>query len=326
MQFQIPITIPKVRPGVTYKDQLLLTGSCFTEHIGHHLDQVKIKTLQNPNGILFDPISVCSSLISYMEGRGYQQNDLFQLNELWHSWDYHSRFSDPDADKVLENINRSQQVANQYLKDCSWLIITLGSSFSYRLVESGKTVANCHKAPAQVFKKHMNTIQETITAFDGMLYRLFKFNPNVRILFTISPVRHIRDGIVDNNRSKARLLEAVHHLVDKFDRLHYFPAYELLVDVLRDYRFYDVDLVHPNYAATQYVLEQFSEAFLDADTRQLMEQIRKIVIARNHKPFHAGSTQHAKFLDKSLKEVESLQASYPYIDFSQELAYFAQCH
>lgn len=323
MQFQIPITIPKVRPAITYKDPLLLTGSCFTEHIGHHLDQVKMKTLQNPNGILFDPISVCSSLISYMEQRVYQKEDLFPLNELWHSWDYHSRFSDPDPQRVLDKINQSQQTAHQYLKDASWLVITLGSSFSYHLVETGKTVANCHKAPAPVFKKHMNTISEIVTAFDGMLYRLFKFNPQLNILFTISPVRHIRDGIVDNNRSKARLLEAVHHLVDKFDRLYYFPAYELLVDVLRDYRFYDADLVHPNYAATQYVLEQFSAAHMEADTRQLMEQIRKIVIARNHKPFHSGSQQHAKFLDKYLHEVETLQRTHPYIDFSRELSYFA---
>ncbi|ANI88102.1 GSCFA domain-containing protein [Arachidicoccus ginsenosidimutans] len=322
MQFQVPINIKPVENGISYKDKILLTGSCFTEHIGNHLQSVKFDVLQNPNGILFDSQSVCNSLISYMENKRYSENDLFYLNEAWHSWAHHSRFSAVTKEEALEKINASQANAHAYLRECDWLIITLGSSFSYMLAENQNFVANCHKAPAQTFEKHMNTIDETITALDGMLYRLFRFNPKAKVLFTVSPVRHIRDGVVENNRSKARLLEAVHHLVDKFDKLYYFPAYELVIDVLRDYRFYDIDLVHPNYAATQFVLEKFSETLMDSDTRELMGTIRKIVIAKNHKPFNPQSSQHKNFLETYYRQTLALQEQYPHIHFDKELKYF----
>ena len=185
-----------------------------------------------------------------MENRKATENDLFLLNELWQSWQHHSRYSGTDRDEVLARINNTRQQAHAFLKKANWLIITLGTSFSYRLVENQSPVANCHRAPSAWFNKHMMGIEETIVALDTMLYRLFQFNPQINIIFTVSPVRHIRDGITENNRSKARLLEAVHHLVNKFSRLYYFPSYELVIDVLRDYRFYDIDLVHPNYQAT----------------------------------------------------------------------------
>lgn len=322
MQFQIPINIPSVDPGIIYRDKILLTGSCFTEHIGNYLKQVKFNTLQNPNGILFDPASVCRSLIGYMDRRKYTADDLFCLNEAWHSWQHHSRFSSIDAEDSLRMINASQEEAHAFLKECNWLIITLGSAFSYKLLKDNLFVANCHKAPAQDFEKHLNTIEEIVTAFDTMLYRLFMFNPNVRVLFTISPVRHLRDGVVENNRSKARLIEAVHHLVNKFDRLHYFPAYELVVDVLRDYRFYDIDMAHPNYAATQFVLEKFAETLMDKGTQELMETIRKITIARNHKPFNPASSQHKKFLENYYQQTLVLSRQYPFMDFEDELNYF----
>lgn len=324
MQFQIPINIKPIEPGISYRDNILLTGSCFTEHIGSNLQNVKFNILQNPNGILFDPLSVCNSLISYMENKYYTSDDLFYLNEAWHSWAHHSRFSSPEKEICLKNINISQGAAHQYLKKCDWLIITLGSSFSYKLKEERFAVANCHKAPAQSFDKHLNTIEESITAFDGMLYRLFKFNTKIKVLFTVSPVRHIRDGILENNRSKARLIETVHHLVHKFDKIHYFPSYELLIDVLRDYRFYDIDLVHPNYAATQFILEKFSNTLMDKETQDLMATIRKIVIAKNHLPFNPSSTQHKKFLATFYEQTFLLSKQYPFINFEEELKYFNQ--
>jgi len=322
MQFMIPIRIPVVAPGVDYRQQIMLTGSCFTEHMGGRLSDLKFNTLMNPNGILFDPISVADSLISYMEGRSYKAEDLYYQQELFHSWKHHSRFSGPDSEAVIRGINRSQQEAARFLKSADWLIITLGSANSYQLVANGQTVANCHKAPAQTFIKHMHTTEEIVTALDGMLYRLFRFNTQLKIIFTISPVRHIRDGIMENNRSKARLLEAVHHMVDKFDRLYYFPAYELVVDVLRDYRFYDIDLVHPNYAATQFVLEKFQETYMDKQTVELMEKLDKIRIARAHKPFHPDSDRHLAFREKTYKQLLELQQLHPYLDLGEELAFF----
>jgi len=299
-------------------------GSCFTEHIGNYLQEVKFRTLQNPHGILFDPISVCNSITSYIENKIYNETDLFYLNEAWHSWQHHSRFSGMDKIDVLNKINASQKEAHQFLQQADWLIITLGSSFVYKLVENNQAVANCHKAPAQTFTKHLNTIEETIVALDTLMYRLFQFNPHLKILFTISPVRHLRDGVVDNNRSKARLIEAIHHLVNKFDKLHYFPAYELVIDVLRDYRFFDIDLAHPNYAATQFVLEKFAQSCFSEEASHLMEEIKKLVIAYNHKPFNAQSNQHQNFLKNQLEKTKQIQKNYSYLDFSKEIEYFSR--
>jgi len=322
MQFQIPITIKPVERGISYKDKILLIGSCFTEHIGNYLQQVKFDILQNPSGILFDPRSVCNSLTTYMENKIYTENDLFYLNEAWHSWAHHSRFSAVEKDACLKKINASQAAAHTYLRDSDWLIITLGSSFCYQLIETGKFVANCHKAPAQWFCKYLNEIEETISEMENMLKCLFLFNPKIKVLLTISPVRHLRDGVVENNRSKARLIETVHYLVQKFEQVSYFPAYELVIDVLRDYRFYDADLAHPNYAATQFVLEKFTETWMNSETQELMENIRKIIIAKNHRPFNPQSAQHKKFLETYYQQTWALQQKYSYLNFEEELNYF----
>jgi len=323
MNFFTPINIKPLEPAINYRHKLLLTGSCFTEHIGNYLADMKFNVLQNPNGILFDPVSVCNSLVSYIHHKQYTAADLFTLNEGWHSWDHHSRFSHPDKETALLHINASQSAAHTFLKTTDWLIITLGSSFVYKLADSQVPVANCHKAPASVFTKHLSTIEEIVTRFDDTIHQLFQFNQHLKIIFTISPVRHLRDGVVDNNRSKARLIEAVHHLVNKFDRLYYFPAYELVIDVLRDYRFYDIDLAHPNYAATQFVLEKFMENCVDEEAGQLSEQIRKLVIARDHKPFNATSGQHKQFLQTQLQKARQLKDQYPFLDLDKEMAYFS---
>ena len=324
MQFFTSINIKSLQTPFTYNDKILLVGSCFTEHIGNYLEEVKFRVLQNPNGILFDPISVCNSISLYIENKQYTIDDLFYLNEAWHSWQHHSRFSGMDKEDVLATINDSQQAAHTCLKQADWLIITLGSSFVYKLVETGQPVANCHKAPAQTFIKHLSTIEETTIALDTLIYRLFQFNPYLKVMFTISPVRHLRDGVVENNRSKARLIEAVHHLVNKFDKLYYFPAYELVIDVLRDYRFFDIDLAHPNYAATQFVLEKFAESCCSEDTRALMDEIKRLVIARNHKPFNPASQQHKQFLSNQLKKTLSLKEQLPWLDFSKEINFFSE--
>ncbi|MGI8951628.1 MAG: GSCFA domain-containing protein [Chitinophagaceae bacterium] len=324
MQFQISINIKPLQPSITYHDKILLIGSCFTEHIGNYLTDVKFDILQNPNGILFDPLSVCSSLVSYIQNKKYTYEDLFFLNEAWHSWQHHSKFSNIDKEQCLKNINQSQQSAHEFLKNAEWLIITLGSSFIYKLTENNCPVANCHKAPAQDFIKYLCSIQEIITALDGALHQLFHFNSKLKIIFTISPVRHLRNGVVENNLSKARLIESIHHLVNKFNQLYYFPAYELVIDVLRDYRFYDIDLAHPNYAATQFVLEKFSETCFNASTKQLTEEIKKIMIAKNHKPFNPQSNQHKQFLQTYLEKIKTLQQQHPYLNFENEIYYFQQ--
>lgn len=333
MDFQVPIQIPSLPKPINYKDRLLLVGSCFTEHIGNKLEELKFSVLQNPNGILFDPASIAASLVSYIQNKQYTENDLFFLNELWQSWNHHSRFSGTEKGKVLENINNSQQRAHEFLKTAKWLIITPGTSFSYRLTANyspstgrgqGEAVANCHRAPAAWFDKHLMSIEETNSALDNCLHQLFRFNEKLQIIFTVSPVRHIRDGMIDNNRSKARLLEVVHNLVNKFDRLYYFPSYELVIDVLRDYRFYDVDMVHPNYQGTQFVLEKFMQYCVDEQSRSLSEEIQKLVIARRHKAFQPDTEAHKKFLQLHFDKAKNLQQQFPFLDFGEEVEYFGK--
>ena len=337
MNFMVNIDLKKPARQINYEDNILLIGSCFTEHIGNSLEDLKFSVLQNPNGILFDPHSVSDSLLSYIEDKQYSQKDFFQLNDVWHSWRHHSRFSNTSLEDAVRLVNESQQKAHDFLRKAEWIIITLGSSFSYRLTKLAEfanfstfeedqgaqtAVANCHRAPAQWFNKHLMTIDEIISDLDNSLQRLFHFNSNLGIIFTVSPVRHIRDGVVENNRSKARLIEAVHHLVNKYDKLSYFPAYELVVDVLRDYRFYDADLVHPNYMATEFVLEKFSETFIDESTQTLMQEVKGITIARRHKAFQPDTSAHKQFLKSYFEKTKALKEKYPFLDLADEIKYF----
>jgi hypothetical protein len=323
MEFQMPITIPSLPNPIRYGEKVLLTGSCFTEHIGNALRDWKFHTVQNPNGILFDPASVASSLLSYITPKRYGQEDLVFLNELWQSWQHHSVFSHPDAAECLRGINASQEKAHDFLRQADWLIITLGSAFSYLLADGGGPVANCHRAPGQSFQKHLMSIEDIQASLDSCVYQLWRFNPRLRIIFTISPVRHSRDGVVENNRSKARLIESVHHLVGKWDRLYYFPAYELVIDVLRDYRFYDIDLVHPNYPATTFVLEKFVAHCIDETDRRLLEDVKKIVMARRHRPLQPATNAHRRFLREHWQRTAELARQYPFLDWREELDYFS---
>ncbi|MBI5370549.1 MAG: GSCFA domain-containing protein [Sphingobacteriales bacterium] len=332
MDFMLNIELKKLPVPLTYRDKILLTGSCFTEHIGNVLGDLKFNILQNPNGILFGPDSVCRSLESYIDNRNITEADLFQLNEVWQSWMHHSRFSRTDKEEALRVMNASRQQAHDFLKKAGWLIITLGSAFTYRLTEQASRasaslhsgVANCHRAPANWFSKEMLEIKEIRELLEHTIDELRQFNPELKILFTISPVRHIRDGVVENNRSKARLIESVHQLVSKYDFTYYFPAYELVIDVLRDYRFYDIDLVHPNYPATEFVLEKFAATCIDDESRLLMQEMKKIVIARKHKAFQPDTAAHRRFLSAHYEKALALQQQYPFIDLADELTYFSQ--
>lgn len=327
MEWMLKWDAPPNAVQIDHREKILLTGSCFTEHIGNSLSDMKFSILQNPNGILFDTLSVCRSLCSYVENRQLSINELFPLNEAWHSWEHHSAFSHPEAEASVRKINHSVQEAHEFLASAKWLVITLGSSFSYQLTASspfahGRAVANCHKAPAQWFTKYLIPIEEQLAVLEETIRLLRHYNPGLHIIFTVSPVRHIRDGVVENNRSKARLLETVHTLVQQLEGVYYFPAYELVIDVLRDYRFYDIDLVHPNYPATQFVLEHFIKSFVNAETKKIIEALRPIIIAMKHKAFHPESVAHKKFLLSHLEKTQQLQQQYPHLNLSRELAYF----
>ena len=247
----------------------------------------------------------------------------FRRDELWHSWQHHSSFSGMNKENVLQKIHHSQSVAHQFLKTSSWLIITAGTSYSYRLKTTGEPVANCHKAPQDFFEKNLLSSDEIIHNLSNLVKKIRSFNPGLKIIFTISPVRHVRDGVIENNRSKARLIEAIHNVKEQSQNVFYFPAYELIIDVLRDYRFYKKDLVHPSDAAIEFVMESFCNAFIDEAGKKLLKEIRMVKAAMNHKPFHKESIAHRAFMKAQLEKIEKIKSEYPFIDFSAEEKYFS---
>ena len=312
---------------INYGERLLLMGSCFTENIGLKLQAHLFETLENSHGILFNPVSVQNALMDIIANKKYTELDLFLLNDVWNSWHHHSRFSGVTQTEALDKMNGAIQEAHSYLKSAHHLVITLGSAWLYTLNEivpnhMGMVVANNHKAPANWFAKKLLQPQELLSNLQSLVAALQSFNPNLHIVFTISPVRHLREGLVENNRSKAVLIQAVHDLVSMEKNIEYFPAYEYVIDDLRDYRFYSEDLVHPNYAATQYVWEKLVDTYMSAETQSMMKQVAELQLAFNHKPFFSGSTEHQKFLLSYIEKTMHLMAQCPQLPLEKHLYFF----
>lgn len=328
MKFRAELSVKKMNPGIAHVNQLLLIGSCFTENIGALLRENKFSVLENPNGILFNPISVSHALTMYIENEQVNANDLFELNECWHSWRHHGRFSGLTDEEALYKINNSTQAAHEFLKHTDFLFITLGSAWVYELTENANgfkpslVAANNHKAPADWFVKRLLTVDEVLANLDNTIYRLHQFNNELKIIFTISPVRHLREGMIENNRSKAVLIQAVHHLVNKLEGLYYFPAYELVIDDLRDYRFYAEDLVHPNYHATKYVWEKFVDACIAEEVKQDIVFLQEIALAYKHNPFNPNTKQHISFRKKYAQLAADFTKNHPHINLQEEIRYF----
>lgn len=331
MQFQLTLTPTPLSLPIDHQQRILLMGSCFTEHIGDALKEWKFPVMQNPHGILFGPDAIATALNDYLTAKTYSDDELFLLNECWHSWHHHSRFSDTDKQVALHRINDSIQKTHEFLMQADWLILTLGSAFTYRLTDhadrsllnSGDSVANCHRAPANWFTKELMTVEMILNRLLEAIGSIRSRNPRLKLMLTISPVRHIRDGLVENNRSKARLIQVVQAMTEQLSDCHYFPAYEYVIDVLRDHRFYDIDLVHPNYAATQFVLDRFSEYAFDPKTRSLTDEIRALVTARRHRVQYPNTEAHRQFLRSHYQKTQDLKACHPELDLSEELRYFS---
>lgn len=330
MKFHFEFDIKKPQRRIRHTHKLMLIGSCFTENIGEKLKKHKFQVLENPNGILFNPVSVAEAMDMYITGRKTTMDDIFLYNETWHSWKHHSRYSGISAEDCLDKINASTTIAHAYLMHADHLLITLGSSWLYTLTAEaanavpGQVAANNHKAPAGWFSKRLMRPEEVKQVLGAMLDKLLLFNPQIQVIFTISPVRHLREGVIENNRSKAVLIQAVHDLVEQFEQVYYFPAYELVIDDLRDYRFYAEDLVHPNYYATQYVWDKFVNAGMDDETKELMKEIAEINLAFQHRPLNPNTSQHKHFLETYFRKTSLLKEKYSFLDMDAELSYFSQ--
>lgn len=313
---EIKLTTPSLQ--IDHQHPILAIGSCFAEHIGHKLLERKFDIQINPYGITYNPIAISQQLSHLITNHKYSEADLFYHNHLWHSFDHHGHFSTPQPATTLKNINDKLQQAHQQLKSSKSLLLTLGTAFVFEEKETKRVVNNCHKLPGTQFSRYrMDTVQ-VIEVLTKAFEQLQNFAKEIQCLITVSPVRHLRDGLIENQRSKATLLLAVESLCQQFDWVNYFPAYEIQMDDLRDYRFYGKDLTHPNDQATDYIWEKFADAFFSETTTKLNQQLEKIIHATKHRPFHPQSPSHQLFLQKQIGLIKQLKTSHPFIDFSQE--------
>ncbi len=308
--------------GIAHTDRMLLIGSCFTEHIGTRLVAGKFPTLANPRGIVYNPVSIARTLHALQQSDFDPENTLFEHQGLWHSWEHHGRFSHPDRDTAAEKMRVAHRQAAAFLETANRLLLTLGTAQVFALRETGQVVANNHKVPADRFAQRRLGVAETVDVLAEALLPLHAAMPGLRVVLTVSPVRHLRSGFVENQRSKAVLVLACAELCERFEFVHYFPAYELLLDDLRDYRFYADDMLHPSVAAVDYIWEYFSDTYFSLETRRLLERIAKIQAAARHRPFHPESPEHRAFAKRQMEQIGELQGEYPQLDFSQEVVGF----
>lgn len=308
---------------LTHQQAVLCYGSCFAEHMASRLQERKFKAQLNPFGITYHPLQIAAGLSALLQGHTLTSTDLFQHNELWQTFEFHSQFSHPEKEQALQQMNDSLRGAAQFLQQVDLLIVTLGTAYGFIEKETGKLVNNCHKLPADHFTRKRFQPGEIILPLEKALLGLKERRPTLEVLLTVSPVRHIKDGMLENQRSKAALLLTVADLAERLEFVHYFPAYELVMDDLRDYRFYSGDMVHPNELAVDYIWSYFQTALFEASTQQLVLQIEKIKRASLHRPFHPNTKSHQAFLKNQLTKIQEIQMRFPELDFSQEQQIFA---
>lgn len=319
MKFHLNFNIPPFEQKINYSHKFLFVGSCFTENIGETMQMYKFNVNINPNGVLYNPASLAVALRRYIDNKTIGENELFYANECWNSWEHHSRFSNTDKQSCLTTINKSISSAHDFIKQTDWLFITFGSAYIYKRNDTGELVGNCHKVPQKGFTKQMLSVNEIVADYKILIQQLKALNNNLKIIFTISPVRHMSEGLVENNRSKARLIEAVHELVQQNDNAYYFPAYELVIDDLRDYRFYNSDLVHPSEQAISYVFEKLMNTIFDEKTKQLFEKIKDIITAKQHRPFNNNTEGYLKFKASYMERCSQIKKEFPFLDLKNEM-------
>ncbi|WP_440120713.1 GSCFA domain-containing protein [Tenacibaculum sp. Ill] len=313
-QTQIPLTKQK-HNQISYQSKLLLLGSCFSENIGNKLDYYKFQSKQNPFGILFHPKAIENLITKALNKEKYTDKDVFFHNERWHSFEAHSSLSTMNKNELLNSLNLYIQQTFEQLQNTTHLIITLGTAWIYREIISDTLVANCHKVPQKKFLKELLSVDETSESLQAINSLVKSVNKNISVIYTVSPVRHLKDGFMENQRSKAHLLSAIHEVVEPRSAIYYFPSYEIMMDELRDYRFYNEDMIHPNQTAINYIWEKFKEVWIMEDSYQTMQQVDTIQRGLNHKPFNPNSEAHQLFLKKLQQKKETLLQAFPFIKF-----------
>jgi len=320
--FRTEIQKQKTELSFSHKDKIVLIGSCFAENIGEKLTKYKFSTNVNPFGILFNPASIAQSLNILTDSFLFQESDLHFHNGEWISFLHHGKFSNPDKKECLKTINEKLVKSREFFKKADFLILTFGTMVSYSY--KGNIVANCHKIPQKEFERQMLSVQDIVSNLMNSIKKIKAINKNIRLIFTVSPVRYIKNDMTENTLSKARLIVAVHELVRCISNSYYFPAFEIMMDDLRDYRFYNEDMVHPSPPAIDYIWKNFSYTFFNNDTVKLNALINEIVTAKNHRLKNPFSSESQHFKEDQLKKIQRIQTDFPQINFEEELKYFSK--
>lgn len=318
MEFRTRTELPAGEAEIRHADRLLLWGSCFTESIGERLAAAKFRCLQNPFGVLYNPLSIATALQQVEQRKVYTSDDLFYDRGLWGSRMHHSSFSAADREECLRKVNDGIAAGAAFLDKADWLVLTFGTAWVYEWKADGSVVGNCHKLPERLFSRRLLRVEEIACAWQSLLEELRTAHPQLHVLFTVSPIRHTKDGLHGNQLSKATLLLAVDCLCTSLPFCHYFPSYEILLDELRDYRFYADDMYHPSRQAVDYIWECFSATYFSEATRRLVGECQEVRRAAEHRPFHPESEAHQQFKARQRQHIARLKESYPYLDFREE--------
>jgi hypothetical protein len=311
LQTQIPLS-PQQHNQIDYNSKVLLLGSCFSEHIGAKFSYYKFQLSVNPLGILFHPLAIENLITRSVNKDYYSESDLHFHNEQWLCLDAHSKLNNTSKKELLNDLNAKIDHTHEYLKSATHIIITFGTSWVYRYMASDAVVANCHKLPQKQFLKELLSVEQIVESLEGIISIVKAINPTVSFLFTVSPVRHVKDGFVENTQSKAHLIAAIHQVVNPKNQLYYFPSYEIMMDELRDYRFYSEDMLHPSELAVNYIWERFTGAWLTKDATETLEIVASIQMKKNHRAFNPNSQAHQEFLLKLRSEIEDLKVKHPH--------------
>ncbi len=316
LQTQIPLK-KQSNNLIDYRSNILLIGSCFVENIGNKLEYYKFKNLQNPFGILFHPLAIERLIANALNNTGYTEDDIFFQNEQWHCFDAHSKLSNVDKNELLISLNEQIKATHQQINQSSHIVITLGTSWVYKDITTKKHVANCHKIPQKQFLKKLLSIDEVSQSLNAIIGLIKSVNKEASIIFTVSPIRHLKDGFVENTKSKAHLVSAIHAVLSlrAQSRCYYFPSYEIMLDELRDYRFYKEDMLHPNAIAINYIWEKFQQVWMSSEAQKTMSDVEAVQKGLRHKPFNKNSIAHLKFLQNLMQKREKLQSQFSHIVF-----------
>lgn len=318
LQTQIPLAI--VDNQIDYDSRVLLLGSCFAENIGEKFRYFKFRSGMNPFGVLFHPKAVKSLVEAAVSNKTYSENDVFEHNEIWHCFDAHSCLSSDLQSNLITNLNTAVAELRTQITEASHIIITLGTAWVYQHKETGKVVANCHKVPQREFDKKLLSVKEIEDCLQQILDLVKSVNKHAQIIFTVSPVRHLKDGFVENQRSKSHLITALHNKINSPSfgggkGEAYFPSYEIMMDELRDYRFYDTDMVHPNQLAVDYIWEKFVSVWISEKTCPTMAKVDEVQRGLAHRPFNPASAQHKKFKKALEEKIVYLEDKFHFMKF-----------